>query len=243
MERSNNRRNDELRPVTITRKFTKNAAGSVLIEAGNTRVICTASVDERIPRFLRGKKQGWLTGEYSLLPGSTTTRSPREAARGRQGGRTLEIQRLIGRSLRACLDFETLRERTIHIDCDVIEADGGTRCASITGAYVALVDAIQHLMDAEELSLNPIISQVASVSVGIVEGNVLLDLEYVEDFNADVDVNIVMNERGEFIEVQGTAEKQAFTVDQLSEITDLAASGINQLIDIQNQALQRKIAD
>ena len=243
MERSNNRRNDELRPVKLTRNFTKNAAGSVLIEVGNTRVICTASVDARVPHFLRGKKQGWLTGEYSLLPGSTTIRSPREAARGRQGGRTLEIQRLIGRSLRACLDMQMLGERTIHLDCDVIEADGGTRCASITGAYVALVDAIRQLMDSGELSENPIICQVASVSVGIVEGNILLDVEYVEDFNADVDVNIVMNERGEFIEVQGTAEKHAFTADQFSEITELASLGISQLIEIQNQALQQKLAD
>ena len=243
MERSNNRRNDELRPVTITRNFTKNAAGSVLIEVGSTRVICTASVDDRIPQFLRGKKQGWLTGEYSLLPGSTTIRSPREAARGRQGGRTLEIQRLIGRSLRACVDLETLGERTVHIDCDVIEADGGTRCASITGAYVALVDAIRYLVDKGALEKSPIICQIASVSVGIIAGDVLLDVEYVEDFNADVDVNIVMNDRGQFIEIQGTAEKHAFTVDQLSKITDLAWSGISQLIEIQNQALQQTTAN
>lgn len=237
MERLNARRKDELRPARITRNFTKNALGSALIETGNTIVLCTASCDERVPFHLRGKHQGWITGEYSMLPGSTQTRSPREAARGRQGGRTLEIQRLIGRSLRSCVALGDLGERTITLDCDVLQADGGTRCASITGGYVALVDAINRLRESGKISADPVLRQVAAVSVGMVNDEIVLDIDYSEDQYAQTDMNFVMTDTGEIVEVQGTAEAKVFTVDELTEMAQLAQTGILSLIELQRQAL------
>ncbi len=239
MHRHNQRQKNELRPVRITRSFTKNAAGSVLMEAGGTSVLCTASIDERVPFHLRGKNRGWVTGEYSLLPGSTFTRSPREAARGRQGGRTLEIQRLIGRSLRSCINLEQLGEISIIIDCDVLQADGGTRCASITGGYLALVDAVNKLIEAKTISANPIHSQIASVSVGIIDGEICLDIDYSEDVRAETDMNFVMTGNGEIVEVQGTAEKRFFSANELTEMTRLASDGVRQLADLQRQALEQ----
>lgn len=238
MERSYQRNNDELRPLRITRGFTKNAAGSVLIEAGDTHVLCTASVDDRVPFHVRGKNQGWLTGEYSMLPGSTLTRSPREAARGRQGGRTLEIQRLIGRSLRACIDLRLLGERTIVVDCDVLQADGGTRCASITGGFVALMDAVNFLIETEKISENPIHTYIGSVSVGIVKNQILLDLDYSEDKIAQTDMNFVMDERGDIVEVQGTAEQTMFSIDQLSEMAMIARKGIQAIVAYQKEVIE-----
>ena len=237
MKRSDLRAFDQLRPLRITRGFTRNAAGSVLIEAGNTQVLCTASIDEKIPFHLRGKNQGWITGEYSMLPGSTQVRNPREAVRGRQGGRTQEIQRLIGRSLRASIDLEKLGERTIIVDCDVLQADGGTRCASITGGFVALADAIGHLISNQQIVENPIRFHVASVSVGIIEDTECLDVNYIEDAQAQTDMNFVMNEMGNFIEIQGTAEKKDFSLEQLSAMAELAKSGIAELIETQKQAM------
>ena len=224
---------DELRLVRISRDYIKHADGSVLIEFGDTRVICTASVDNSVPGFLRGKGKGWVTAEYGMLPRSTGSRMRREASSGRQGGRTMEIQRLIGRALRASIDTEKLGERTITIDCDVIQADGGTRTASISGAWVALSDAIRTLLEAGELQQNPIECQVAAISVGIYEGEAVLDLDYAEDSNAETDMNVVMNNQGGFIEVQGTAETAAFSDQQLSSMLELARVGINRIFDFQ----------
>ncbi len=235
--RNDGRTNDALRPVRITRNFTKHAEGSVLIEFGDTRVICTASVEESVPPFLRGKGTGWVTAEYSMLPRATHTRSSREAAKGKQSGRTLEIQRLIGRSLRAVTDLAALGERSITIDCDVIQADGGTRTASITGAYVALHDALSTLTSKGLLQQIPLKEAVAAVSVGIIAGEAVLDLNYIEDSSAEVDMNFVMTSSSRFVEVQGTAEAEPFTVEQMDAMRDLASSGIKQLFDIQRQAL------
>ncbi len=226
---------DELRPINITRHYIKHADGSVLIECGDTRVICTASVENSVPGFLRGKGSGWITAEYGMLPRSTGNRMRREASVGRQGGRTMEIQRLIGRALRASIDTKKLGERTITVDCDVIQADGGTRTASISGAWVALSDAIQGLIDGGDLAQNPIECQVAAISVGIYRGNPVLDLDYAEDSEADTDMNIVMNSHGGFIEVQGTAEAAAFTDQELNAMLVLARSGINRIFELQQQ--------
>lgn len=233
------RNNQQLRPVTITRHFIKHPEGSVLVEFGDTRVICTASIEESVPPFLRGKGTGWVTAEYSMLPRATHTRSPREAAKGKQSGRTLEIQRLIGRSLRAVTDMALLGERTIYLDCDVIQADGGTRTASITGAYVALADAIGALQQRGLLAANPLKEAVAAVSVGIVDGQPLLDLDYQEDSGAEVDMNFVMTSSGRFVEVQGTAEAEPFTIEQMDAMRILAMDGIRQLFDLQREALAR----
>jgi len=227
-----------MREVKLTRGYTKHAEGSVLVEFGDTKVICTASVDERAPGWMRGSGNGWVTAEYGMLPRSTGSRMGREAARGRQGGRTMEIQRLIGRSLRAAVNMEALGERTITIDCDVIQADGGTRTASITGGYVALVDAVNHLLDKKIIKKNPIHGQVASVSVGIYDGTPVLDLDYAEDCNAETDMNVVMNDAGAFIEVQGTAEGHAFRRDELDAMLALAESGIARLVRAQHEALE-----
>lgn len=235
--RPSQRAANELRPVRLTRRYTKHAEGSVLVEFGDTRVLCTASVEERVPGFLRGKGRGWVTAEYGMLPRSTGARMDREAARGKQGGRTLEIQRLIGRSLRAVVDLKALGERSITIDCDVIQADGGTRTASITGGYVALADAIQHLLDQRTITTDPLQAQVASVSVGIYQGTPVLDLDYAEDCNAETDMNVVMNDHGDFIEVQGTAEGHPFSRAELMDMLDLAQGGIFRLIEAQRQAL------
>ena len=231
--RPSSRSADELRPISITRNYIKHAEGSALIEFGDTRVICTASIDNSVPGFLRGKGSGWVTAEYGMLPRSTGSRMRREANVGKQGGRTLEIQRLIGRALRACINTRTLGERTITIDCDVIQADGGTRTASITGAWVALADAIQRMIDKGDLKQNPIECQVAAVSVGINQGQPVLDLDYAEDSVADTDMNIVMNNQGGFIEVQGTAEAAAFSEVELGEMLALARSGIKRLFELQ----------
>jgi ribonuclease PH len=228
---------DEMRRVEITRGFTQQAAGSVLVSFGATRVLCTASVEDRVPPFLRGAGQGWVTAEYGMLPGATHERTPREAARGKQGGRTLEIQRLVGRSLRAAMDLPTLGERTITLDCDVIQADGGTRTAAITGAWVALHDALTRLRDEGVLTGWPLTDQVAAVSVGIYRGAPVLDLDYAEDSAAETDMNVVMNADGGLIEVQGTAEGAAFSRADLTAMLDLAAAGIAQLVTAQTQAL------
>ncbi len=237
MNRPSKRRNDELRPVSIQRKFTRHAEGSVLVSFGDTRVICTASIEERVPPFLRGRNKGWVTAEYGMLPRSTGTRTQREATRGKQGGRTLEIQRLIGRSLRAVTNLSLLGERTITLDCDVIQADGGTRTASITGAWIALVDAVDKLMSRGKLEKSPISGQVASVSVGIYKGCAVLDLDYPEDSNADTDMNVIMDANGRFIEVQGTAEGTPFSLEEMNRMLELAQSGISELIGLQNRAL------
>jgi ribonuclease PH len=235
--RADGRRADELRALTITRHYTRHAEGSVLIEAGQTRVLCTASVEEGVPPFLKGRGQGWLTAEYGMLPRATNTRTRREAAEGRQSGRTYEIQRLIGRSLRAVLDLTALGERTIRIDCDVLQADGGTRCASITGAYVALADAIAWCRARRALTGEPLRDRVAAVSVGVVGGAPLLDLDYAEDASCDTDMNIVMTAAGGFVEVQGTAERQAFTRAQFDALLTLAQQGIARLHEQQRAAL------
>lgn len=237
MSRPSGRAPGELRPVRIERHFTRHAEGSVLVSFGDTRVLCTASVEPRVPPWLRGKNQGWLTAEYGMLPRATNTRNAREAARGRQGGRTLEIQRLIGRSLRAVVDLEALGERTITLDCDVLQADGGTRTAAITGAYVALVDAVDWLLKSGKIKRNPIYGQVAAVSVGMAGTKAVLDLDYNEDSAADTDLNVVMNDGGGFIEVQGTAEGHAFRRAELDAMLDLAEQGIARLVDIQNACL------
>jgi ribonuclease PH len=235
--RSNGRGAGELRRVTVTRKFTRHAEGSVLVEFGDTKVICTASVEESVPPFLRGKGTGWVTAEYSMLPRATHTRSPRESAKGKIGGRTHEIQRLIGRSLRSVMDLDRLGERSIHIDCDVIQADGGTRTASITGAYIALADAVGWLMEKDAVSANPLREAVAAISVGIVGGEVLLDLDYPEDSTAEVDMNFVVTSSGRFVEVQGTAEAEPFTIDQMDAMRTVALEGIRQLLKVQQEAL------
>ena len=233
-ERSNN----QLRQVVLTRHFIKHPEGSVLVEFGDTRVICTASVEESVPNFLRGKGTGWVTAEYSMLPRATHTRSSREAAKGKQSGRTLEIQRLIGRSLRAVTDMAKLGERTIYIDCDVIQADGGTRTASITGAWVALADAVNTLLKQGRITQNPLKEAVAAVSVGILEGEALLDLDYPEDSAAEVDMNFVMTSSGRFVEVQGTAETEPFTIAQMDAMRSLAMSGIIHLFEIQQESMK-----
>jgi ribonuclease PH len=236
--RPSNRAPDEMRKIRITRNYTMHAEGSVLVEFGNTRVLCNATVEERIPGFLRGKGQGWVTAEYGMLPRSTNSRMGREAAHGKQGGRTMEIQRLIGRSLRAVVDMQALGERSLTIDCDVIQADGGTRTASITGGFVAMADAVQTLVDNKVIEKNPLTGQVASVSVGIYKGTPVLDLDYPEDCNAETDMNVVMNNSGEFIEVQGTAEGHPFNQDELHSMLSLARKGISELITNQQNALK-----
>lgn len=235
--RNDGRKAGELRRITITRNFIKHAEGSVLVEFGDTKVICNASVEESVPPFLRGKGTGWVTAEYSMLPRSTHTRSPREAAKGKIGGRTHEIQRLIGRSLRAIIDLTALGERSIHIDCDVIQADGGTRTASITGAYIALAEAVHWLQQKGSIGANPLREAVAAVSIGIVNGEVLLDLDYSEDSTAEVDMNFVVTTSGRFVEVQGTAESEPFTIAQMDEMRAVALDGINQLLKIQQEIL------
>jgi ribonuclease PH len=235
--RPSGRAPDELRPIRLTRHFTRHAEGSVLVEFGDTRVLCTASVEDGVPQFLRNTGQGWVTAEYGMLPRATHTRSRREAAVGKQGGRTLEIQRLIGRALRAVIDLKALGERTITIDCDVLQADGGTRTASITGGYVALVDAIDTLVRRGDLRESPIHGQVAAVSVGIWSGQPVLDLDYAEDSEAETDMNVVMNNGGGFVEVQGTAEGHALRRHELDELLNLAAGGIQQLLARQLEAL------
>ena len=237
MTRPSGRAPDELRKIVVTPHFTKHAEGSVLVEFGDTRVICTASIEERVPGFLKGKGSGWITAEYGMLPRATHDRSAREAARGKQGGRTMEIQRLIGRSLRAAMDLEALGERTVTLDCDVIQADGGTRTASITGSYVALRLAIDALMAQRKLKANPIHGQIASISVGICNGVPVLDLDYREDCDAETDMNVVMNDAGAYIEVQGTAEGHAYRRDELDAMLDLAGKGISELMVIQRAAL------
>ena len=234
--RPSGRANDELRPIKITRHYTKHAEGSVLIECGDTRVICTATVENTVPGFLRGKGTGWVTAEYGMLPRSTGSRMRRESSMGKQGGRTMEIQRLIGRALRASLDTEKLGERTITIDCDVIQADGGTRTASISGAWVALSDAIQTLLEKGDLKQTPIGCQIAAISVGIYEGQAVLDLDYAEDSSAHTDMNIVMNSNGGFIEVQGTAEGESFSDGELNNMLALARKGIQDIFELQIQA-------
>lgn len=235
--RPSGRQADELRPVTITRNYTCHAEGSVMIACGNTRVLCTASVESRVPPFLRGKGEGWVTAEYGMLPRSTDSRMRREASAGKQGGRTLEIQRLIGRSLRAVVDRVALGEHTITLDCDVLQADGGTRTASITGAYVALVDACRWLLANNKIKKDPVHGQVAAVSVGIFNNTPVLDLDYPEDSTAETDMNVVMNDGGGFIEIQGTAEGHAFRRDELDQLITLADKGIRSLIEAQSAAL------
>lgn len=235
--RPSSRQTNELRPITFTRNYTKHAEGSVLVEFGDTKVLCNASVTDGVPRFLKGKNQGWVTAEYGMLPRATHSRSDREAARGKQGGRTLEIQRLIGRSLRAAVDLKHLGEHTINLDCDVIQADGGTRTASITGACVAMYDAIQHLIRLEKIKKNPFLHFIASVSVGIYIEDAVLDLDYAEDVVAETDMNVVMNDKNQFIEVQGTAEGECFERSQLNEMLDLAELGIQALIEKQKAVL------
>ena len=236
--RPSQRAPDQMRPATLTRNYTMHAEGSVLVEFGHTRVLCNASVEERVPPFLRGKGQGWVTAEYGMLPRSTSERMGREAARGRQGGRTMEIQRLIGRSLRAVVDMKKLGERTITVDCDVIQADGGTRTASITGGYVALAEAIRKLIDNGRLKENPLTGSVASVSVGIYRGTPVLDLDYAEDANAETDMNVVMTDSGQFIEVQGTAEGHPFSEQEMQQMLALARKGIAELCARQKTALE-----
>ncbi|HQQ70111.1 MAG TPA: ribonuclease PH [Alicycliphilus sp.] len=236
--RSGNRAADQLRPIRITRHYTMHAEGAVLIEFDNTKVLCTASVEERVPPHKRGSGEGWVTAEYGMLPRATHTRSDREAARGKQSGRTQEIQRLIGRSLRAVFDLKKLGERTIQLDCDVIQADGGTRTAAITGAWVAAQDAVSVLLAAGKIAASPIIGAVAAVSVGIVQGTPLLDLEYVEDVACDTDMNVVMTGAGHYVEVQGTAEGAAFSRREMDQLLGLAEKGIAELVAMQQQALR-----
>ncbi|MFT5807936.1 MAG: ribonuclease PH [Moritella dasanensis] len=228
---------DQVRPVTITRNFTANAEGSVLVEFGDTKVLCTATVENGVPRFLKGKGQGWITAEYGMLPRSTHKRMHREAARGKQTGRTMEIQRLIARSLRACVDLEALGEHTILIDCDVIQADGGTRTAAITGACVALADAVEFLIRKDKLKISPIKFMIAAVSVGIYKGEAVCDLDYPEDSDAETDMNVVMTDTGKFIEIQGTAEGEAFSHEEMLAMLALAKNGIEQIIIEQKKAL------
>lgn len=235
--RPSQRATNQLRTVEIIRHYTKHAEGSVLIKFGDTHVLCTASVEEKVPGFLKGKNQGWVTAEYGMLPRSTGSRMDREAAKGKQSGRTQEIQRLIGRSLRAIIDLEKLGERSVHIDCDVIQADGGTRTASITGAYVALQDAITKLLAAGKITENPLKQAVAAISVGVYKGTSVLDLDYIEDSDCDTDMNVVMTEDGGFVEIQGTAEGEPFSRETMNAMLDLAADGINQLLAKQKAAL------
>jgi ribonuclease PH len=237
VSRPSGREPDQLRPVRFTRRFAKHAEGSVLVEFGDTHVLCTASVEETVPSFLRGKAQGWVTAEYGMLPRSTHTRTAREAARGKQSGRTQEIQRLIGRSLRAVVDLKGLGERTITIDCDVLQADGGTRTASITGGFVALAEACEKLVQRKLIAASPLHGQIAAISVGICKGVPVLDLDYAEDSCAETDMNVVMNNGGAFVEVQGTAEGHAFRRHELDAMLNLAAAGLGELFSLQAQAL------
>jgi len=237
MQRPSGRAYNEMRSVKFTRQYTKHAEGSVLVEFGDTKVLCTATVDGRTPPWLRGKGKGWVTAEYGMLPRSTNSRMGREAARGKQSGRTQEIQRLIGRSLRAVVNLEALGERQVILDCDVIQADGGTRTASISGAYVALRDAVDTLLENKMIKNDPVIGQLASISVGIYNGEPVLDLDYAEDSNAETDMNVVMNNAGHYIEVQGTAEGHAYTRDEMNQMLELAEKGINEVIEIQNATL------
>ena len=237
--RPSGRAPDQLREVRIERGFTRHAEGSVLVSFGDTRVLCTASVENRVPAFLRGKGEGWVTAEYGMRPRATNTRNDREAARGKQGGRTLEIQRLIGRSLRACVDRGALGERTITLDCDVLQADGGTRTAAITGAYVALVDAVRWLQSRREIGRDPVFGAVAAVSVGVYRGVPVLDLDYAEDSDCDTDMNVVMNDGGGFIELQGTAEGHAFRRGELDALLGLAEAGVGRLLEVQRDSLAR----
>jgi len=234
--RPSKREANQLRKINITRNYTNHAEGSVLVEFGQTRVLCTASVIDGVPRFIKGKGEGWITAEYGMLPRSTHSRNDREASKGKQGGRTLEIQRLIGRSLRTCVDLKVLGENTITLDCDVIQADGGTRTAAITGACVALKDAIDWMVSREKIKKKPTFNYVAAVSVGIYRKQVVLDLDYAEDVLAETDMNVVMNEEGKFIEVQGTAEDGSFSREELNELLTLAESGIKDLIKMQKEA-------
>lgn len=236
--RPSGRKPDELRTIALTCHYTKHAEGSVLVEFGDTRVLCNASVEERVPPFLKGRASGWITAEYGMLPRSTHERMNREAARGKQGGRTLEIQRLIGRSLRAAVDLEALGERTVTLDCDVIQADGGTRTASITGGYVALSLAVDRLLKTRKIRTNPLHGQIASVSVGIYRGVPVLDLDYREDCEAETDMNVVMNEAGAYIEIQGTAEGHAFRKEELEAMLILADKGIKELLEHQRSVLE-----
>lgn len=235
--RPSQRQPSELRTIRITRNFTRHAEGSVLIEMGDTHVLCTASVEESLPSFLRGRGQGWVTAEYGMLPRSTHTRSAREAAKGKQSGRTQEIQRLIGRSLRAVTDLKALGERQITLDCDVLQADGGTRCASITGAWVALFDACEKLVAAGKLTANPVRDHVAAISVGIYKGEPVADLDYPEDSDCDTDMNVIMTGSGGIVEIQGTAEGEPFTRSQMNQLIDLAEAGIRDLVAKQKEAL------
>ncbi|MCF6147155.1 MAG: ribonuclease PH [Candidatus Kuenenia sp.] len=236
--RVDNRKYDELRPLTITRNFTKYSPGSILIESGNTKVICTASIEESVPPHIKNTGTGWVTAEYSLLPGATPTRTARESSKGKVSGRTHEIQRLIGRSLRAICDLALLKERTIWIDCDVIQADGGTRTAAITGSYVALADSVQWLIDKNVIKENPLLNSVAAVSAGIVNNVALLDLCYAEDATAQVDMNFVMTGNGKYVEIQGTGEEYAFDEEQLAKMLKLANKGICEITEIQKKALE-----
>ncbi len=238
MKRSFDRAADGLRPITLTPRASRNAEGSCLVECGYTKILCTASVEERVPHFLRGSGEGWVTAEYGMLPRATSTRNQREAAKGKQSGRTQEIQRLIGRSLRAACDLSLLGERTITIDCDVLEADGGTRTASITGAYIALELACRELQEAELLRTSPIIRPVAAISCGVINGTALLDLDYKEDSSADVDANFVLTNGGNVIEVQGTAEGAPFTFEQFQSMMQLAMLGVGELLEKQQEALR-----
>ncbi|HWR61922.1 MAG TPA: ribonuclease PH [Clostridia bacterium] len=237
MQRIDGRNKDQVRPVKITRNYLKHAEGSVLIEMGDTKVICTASIDEKVPPFIKGTGKGWITSEYGMLPRSTEVRKPRESVRGKVDGRTMEIQRLIGRALRSIVNLEKLGEITIYIDCDVIQADGGTRTASITGSFVALVDAMNRLVEQEKLKSIPLNGFLAAVSVGIKDGEAILDLNYAEDSTCQVDMNLVMTDRGEFIEIQGTGEEKPFSREQLQELMRLGEKGIRDLIEAQKQAL------
>lgn len=232
----------DIREVKVTRNFTIHAEGSVLIEIGNTKVICTASVNEKVPPFLKNQGKGWITAEYSMLPRATEDRNQREAVKGKLGGRTMEIQRLIGRALRACIDLEKLGERTVTIDCDVIQADGGTRTTSITGAYIALAIAMERLVKKGTLKENPLVANIAAISVGIVDGVPMLDLKYTEDSAAQVDMNVVMNSKGEFVEIQGTGEESTYNRDQMNAMLDLAEKGIKELIEIQNREIEEEFA-
>jgi len=236
--RPSGRQLDQARDIKITRNYTKHAEGSVLIEFGDTKVICTASIANGVPRFMKGEGKGWLTAEYGMLPRSTGSRMNREAARGKQSGRTVEIQRLIGRSLRAAVDMKALGERTIHIDCDVIQADGGTRTASISGGCVALMDALQTLVDSGKLKALPLKQKIAAISVGIYEGHPVLDLDYPEDSTAETDMNVIMTDKGGFIEVQGTAEGEAFQQEEFDAMLTLAKKGINEIFALQMAAIE-----
>jgi ribonuclease PH len=237
MERIDGRNNEQKRPVKITRNYTMYAEGSVLIEMGNTKVLCTASIDDKVPPFLKGTNEGWITSEYGMLPRSTQTRKPRESARGKVDGRTMEIQRLIGRALRSVVDLKALGEMTIWIDCDVLQADGGTRTASITGAFVALVDAINKVSEKAQFKKYPVRDYVAAISVGIINGEKMLDLCYEEDSNAQVDMNVVMTQAGEFVEIQGTGEERPFSRDDMDKLLEYGQKGVMELIALQKEAL------